>query len=140
VRLDGRQPLDSSHTLHAELNQAFQHQFGEPFRNALFVTNDKNQAINYGEIYIIFPIGEYTYLWSPDIEDIFNKYEEKLKDISDEDFVYDLLGKSDYYTERLDRAIKSGNEIMMRCGSYYAIRQSSLDVNTQMGIQAIIDL
>ena len=140
VRLDNRQPLDSSNSVHAELNRVFQDQFGEPFRNALFVTNDKYQANNYGEIYIIFPRGNFTFLWSPDMEDIFNAYENKLHTESDEDFVYALLRNNNYYTNSLPKAIHSGNEIMMRCGSYYAIRQSSLDVNTQMGIQAIINL
>ena len=140
VRLDNRRPLDSNQSVHDELNKLFKEQFGEPFRNAMFCSSDQSQVSSYGEVYIIFPIGDFTFLWSPDVEDTFAKYEHRLSHISDEDFVYKLVAENDYYTDNLTKAIQSGNEIMMRCKRYYALRLSSLTRDQQNGMQLILAL
>jgi len=140
VRLTDRKPKDTPKAIHDALNYAFVKDYGAEFRNALFVTNDMYQAGGYGALYIIFPRGNFTFLWSPDIPDIFTHYENKQTKQSDEDFVLDLLNNNDYSTNNLQEAIKSTNEIMIRCNSYYALRVRHLSNSQLQGIQLIINL
>lgn len=57
-RLKDRKPVDTSNEVHTAVDDYFIKKFGWAGRsNAVFVTTDYGQAINYGYKYLCFPIG-----------------------------------------------------------------------------------
>lgn len=141
VRLDKRTPMDSTDDLHALINDYFIEKHGAPFRNAMFATGDRALAGEYGKIYSVFPIGNFEFLWSPDVKDLWaasssyrnarvryttrpkhmwkegerDKYWTQVQD----QFKKEIL--AGYVSKDLSAAIESGKEIMVRSKSYYAI-------------------
>jgi hypothetical protein len=77
-----RPSLDTNDMIHDDLNKAFQKKFGYPARaSSMFVTGSMYMALEYGKIYAVFPIGNYKYLWSHEIDDLYN-YFNKIVNIS----------------------------------------------------------
>lgn len=117
VRTD-RSPKDTPKKMHDYIDNWFNKKFGIKFRSqALFVSGDKDIANQFGKVWIVFPINDYDYLWSPffkdmteDIDDaimtrvkkLFNSYE-----LSKEDFEY--IQK---YGSYASISIYRGNEIL----------------------------
>ena len=139
ARLNDRKPMNSSRVMHDFLNSWFEKNYGHPFRNGVFVTGDMNFAENYGFINVIFPIGEFEYLWSPTYEDLYVHLgklciELKEKGILQRDYNCKEINKDtkimkyildnkmvEFKNNDLKSAIKSGHEIMLWCKSYYSI-------------------
>lgn len=147
VRLSNRIPVDMPDDVHKKLNQYFTMKYGAPFRNALFVTGDYDIAIEYGNVYAIFPIGNFKFLWSEHVHDLLNAWNEydngfdpetydptDMHDVKQKEeykqylkqFYTEIL-KAGYKTKDLRKAIKSGHEIMLRCKSYYAVNYDIFD-------------
>lgn len=71
VRTD-RRPTDTNKVLHRDLDKMFQKKFGYLVRSSsIFVTNDIGVADSYGTTYMIFPIGNFKFVWSPGIVDLY---------------------------------------------------------------------
>jgi len=145
VRLEDREPKDINLDLHNQINEYFNENYGAPFRNSIHVTADEPQAWEYayggsdsGSVYIIFPVGKFDFLWSPKISDMLDaamghdlqrygnvsnalRDQEKLKKYW-ERFKNEALAT--YQTTDLKSAIKSGNEVMIRCQEYYGLRET----------------
>lgn len=136
ARLTNRHPSATPLKIHKFLNKQFENQFGHPFRNAVFATGDPGVAEYYSKeitneiiprfsIYSIFPIGEFEYIWSPDILDLYDKLGEF--DYGDitlskkvKEYIMDEIIPSYKNTDLLE-AIKSGHEIMLWCEKYYGL-------------------
>jgi hypothetical protein len=119
VRLGDRKPKDTPHDLHEIINDYFTDKFGEPFRNAMFVVGSDRIAGEYGQQYSIFPAGNFTFLWSDQITDL---YEE----LAIDEMSFLRNGQADqvlssYRNTDLQRAILSKHEIMIRCESYHGL-------------------
>ena len=140
VRLDSRRPQEMDVQHHDTINNYFTEAFGEPFRNALFATGDSDASNYFGSNYFIFPIGKFTFLWSWEIDDL-NFH---MHDLLDELFknrnspipptpeqkaegLVKALRNVDYETDDFQKAVKSGNEIMIRCKEYYAMPADLID-------------
>lgn len=142
IRLNNRTPKDMPLKIHNKLNQYFLMKHGAKFRNALFVSGDDSVASEYGSLYRVFPIGNFEFLWSPMVSDLYTewedydpgynwnrdseemqaeKYKKSLKKFHD-----DIL-KSNYTTSNLPAAINSRNEIMLRGKQYYALEETIAD-------------
>lgn len=134
VRLTDRTPSDMPQNMHDRLNKFFTIKFGAPFRNALFVSGSSSMAMEYGnETYVIFPIGEFKFLWSPQVPDLWNIWDELRPlqgGMTDEEFKKVEKEQFEKFYNRylttfqdtdLKAAIKSNHEIMLRCKSYYAV-------------------
>lgn len=66
-----RKPRDTSILIHNLFDHYFKQHFGIPYRsNALFTTTQSSVAEQYGNVYAVFPIGNYKILTSPIIEDL----------------------------------------------------------------------
>jgi len=138
VRLLKRRPTDTSEGAHELLNKSFTTLFGEPFRNAMFASGDFTVTNDYGNLYMVFPIGEFTFIWSSDVKDIFSEHENQLDRIAAgydpedgtmpiddiEGTMLEYVNNLGYHTTDLKNAIASGSEIMIRCESYYALQIS----------------
>lgn len=71
VRKD-RYPKDTSIEWHNALDDAFKSHFGWKARSeGLFVSHNKT-ADSYGDVYIVFPVGKYRYLWSESYDDLYS--------------------------------------------------------------------
>jgi len=127
VRLNDRDPMSTDKTKHVRINDYFTRTFGEPFRNALFVSGDEKQAGSYGKTSIIFPIGDFTFLWAPEVNDMAIKLAGRWPMVQGyeippkQEQADALLSRYNYTTVDLVGAIMSGQEIMIRCKEYYAI-------------------
>jgi len=134
ARLDDRMPSAMGMTAHNVINDYFTERFGEPFRNSVFCVSNPNLASSFGEVYNVFPIGEFTSLWSPKVEDLNYKMPLWIRDLmkgTDEymDKVGDLWETLDSYryrTDDLNSAAAFGHEIMIRCKEYYAIPKAHI--------------
>jgi len=119
-----RIPTNTDVELHLELDSEFNKRYGHKYRsNALFVTGDVSEANEYGSVFMIFPIGDFKYLWNERIDDLFlftdilsgNKPE-----YSSGTYKEKLL--STYKSTNMMRAINSEVEIMLACKQYYGLR------------------
>ena len=118
VRKD-RKPKDMSKKETAIFNKEFEeaHKVKNIRNTSLFTTGELNNVYYYGVAYRIFPIGNYTYWWNPEVVDLFKTY--------DKDGGVPLLEKlaKGYKNTDLTKAIRSGNEIMFVCDEYYALNR-----------------
>lgn len=74
--LNARAPKDSAPAIHGMLDQHFEKKFGHPFRSdAIFVTSGQGIASDYGRVFLVFPRGDFHYLWSPKIIDAYNSFD-----------------------------------------------------------------
>ena len=132
VRTD-RQPMDFGIDQHSELDKWFNDKFGFKARSqAVFCFGDdvwSGVMKQYGPEYLIFPIGEFEYVWSPEIKDLFMaaqgemyyyqddvSYEDRKKHTSLELY----MNAQGYKSTGLDKAVTMRNEIMIKCDKYYA--------------------
>jgi len=73
-----RIPLGSPMAMHLAYNAMFK-AMGCPANrsNSVFVSGDRDTAAFYGTPYVIFPMGEFTYVWSQKYDDLMNfRYED----------------------------------------------------------------
>ena len=124
VRKD-RKPTDMPAPITKDFNIEFEEEHGVAnIRNiSLFASGSRATASEYGKIYRIFPIGNYTYWWNPDVEDLYQYWTEERT----------ILPEA-YKNTDLIKAIKSDNEIMFVCDEYYAI-----DANFSKSYDYVID-
>ena len=146
IRLDERTPKDIPKELHDKINQYFNQKFGGSFRNALFATGDYIQAKNYGNVYYIFPIGDFNFLYNPNIEDLFMNYDEYRpwvhpdKDTRTpeeqqaqvqaaiEEFFNEEIVDGQWDNTSIKAAIDSGMEVMIRAKrGYHAVSLEAIE-------------
>jgi len=132
VHLTSRKPMTTNNEIHHLINDYFTRQFGEPFRNALFVSGDHTQASGYGNTVLsIFPIGDFTFVWSPGVNDMYDVTWPRPGGFSNvtpsQEAVDYTLEPYKYTNKSFTAAIHSGNEIMIRCNEYYAVTQTVVE-------------
>ena len=127
VRVD-RKPKNTSAAVHHLIDEVFYKLFGIYGRSAcVFVSGDQSEVNPYGRIHAVFPIGDFEFLWSPGVIDLFyqeSEIEAHIHGLSDKNALAaltDYVEDSGYRTTDLPRAIHSGHEIMIQCSEYYAL-------------------
>jgi hypothetical protein len=74
-----RRVRDSNPKYHALYNQLIRLAGGTANRtNSMFVVGNRHQAGGYGATYAVFPIGPFTYTWSPVWEDWYTTHQEDI--------------------------------------------------------------
>jgi hypothetical protein len=172
-----RRPLDTPLELHNIWNNAFKKKFGWNVRSeGVFVTGDDFQAGEFGAyVYLVFPIGEFKYVWSSKYKDISadtstdndeisiyeyfldrkHKHEMEIKKIWFKENRFKTFNRQEFdewkkkreadihkdivmrtedminsFTDRnFKKAIKSGNEISIKCDAYYMV---SIEYNREL--------
>lgn len=130
-RLEDREPKDTKKVVHDAINKFFEKHFGWKARNGVFASGHISTAHMYGKPYAIFPIGSFSYVWSPDVVDLHGDYGHFLDNYAEyED--YDQLERGlehglKWKTDDLQTAIKKGNEIMLNCKAYYMMDVDLVD-------------
>lgn len=135
VRKD-RKSLSTPDVYHQAIEGWLQGEFGVAGRTgSVFVYGERSamHTEDYGQPYIIFPRGEFKFLWSPVVGDLYDvlimEFGPAFKlgrtdEVSPEDITRYV--KSLQYTDRdFNLALQSGNEIMIECDEYYAIPMNS---------------
>jgi hypothetical protein len=143
VRQD-RKPRNTDKERHSIADTLFLKHFGFKARsNAVFVTGSEMEASYYGTSYMVFPMGSYQFVWSPQVRDFTMAIDDfsvwrpvGIKDT----MMVTIHGKAytdspAYIEKSLDRwisdkykkdsiinAIKSGNEVMLHCDQYVAVK------------------
>lgn len=130
-------PRDSPSKLHNEVNQFFEMKFHYPFRNGLFASGKWSTAKTYGAVGVIFPIGEFEWLCNTErqFHDLTGHYERNvdLLRTNNPELEYDERSEqaADITLEKLKaskmwnfninlpQCIANGNEIMLKCNSFY---------------------
>ena len=129
-----RRPKDTPSDTQKSLDELFYEYFEiEPRKNGVFTTKNYGVASGYSDIHrdgseIFFPIGEYKYIWSEQVDDLYSA----LEDIADEfpeeldrfsigetdiDIFRDLI--STYEMDSIELAERQ--EITFLCDEYYLI-------------------
>ena len=143
VRLDYRQTKDMNVSIHIAMNDWMTKKFGEPFRNGLFVSGSRNVVNMYGRTYIIFPIGNFTFLYHDKFSDIYSTYssfhwtyqddigntpDKKTMTKFSKKFVKHIasVNNGNWKQDTIEQASMSKNEIMIRCKEYYAVRNDTI--------------
>ncbi len=133
-----RSPSDSLIEIHEFADMWFQQHFGWRARSqGTFVTGRKTEAAAYGHPHLIFPVGEFDYIWSPKIHDLYTAIPQTV-DV-DQDEVYKILGDGDYQDANLNQGLRKGNEVMLKCKSYVAIRHKPSSPRYGDPIDAMLD-
>ena len=82
-----REPKDTPLWIHRQLDDMFYKKFGIKARSStLFTTGDKGVASSYGDVFIVFPKGQYTVLWSEDVGDLYERIKHIYTDALDTDY------------------------------------------------------
>lgn len=146
-----RKPRDSSKVAHDGMNSIFIKAVGLPLRSAsLFCTKNKGVAESYDRPFVIFPIGEVYFAWSPYISDPYEVYIDQsisstlsaqfkrlmpeitkkfpnitsVESLLDNDrainYALSLIPDAWVYDHDISKC-PSHNEIMVACDRYYAV-------------------
>ena len=122
-----RKPRHTPDKEHTVFNAWFEKEFGWKARSdGLFTFGDlgtNTTALSYyGDRHLIFPIGDFKYVWSPIVGDLYAEYP---GDLTDHD---KWLGAQGYTDKNLNKAIGLGHtEIMIKAEKFYAIRAIHVD-------------
>ena len=117
VRTD-RKPMNTDDDIHKVTDDWFNEKFGIRGRSgAMFATGNFGEARAYGTVYCIFPIGDFKFVWSPVVKDLFVAG----RDINSAKDAVPYLDKAGYRDTDFGKAIKSGKEIMIACKEYYML-------------------
>ncbi|WP_300760225.1 hypothetical protein [Janthinobacterium sp.] len=131
VRKD-RKSLSTPDVYHRAIDGWMQDEFGIAARTgSVFVFGERSahHTENYGQPYIIFPRGDFKFLWSPVVGDLYDalimEFGPAFKmgrtdEVSPEDITR-YVKSLQYTDEDFNLALQSGNEIMIECDEYYAI-------------------
>lgn len=131
-----REPKDTISHLHRYFDLWFEARFGHKFRSAAVFCSGSPPTF-YGTKYAIFPIGKWSYVWSPNIRDLSEdfgyRYDQLMIDSNrtpkgvlsfnaiPKIDVFDTMDTLGYTNNGLDKALAGSNEIMVDCESYLAV-------------------
>jgi len=148
VRLNDRTPKDTDESTHDYINREFTKLYGAPFRNALFVSGSVQNTIRYGFPFQIFPVGQFKFIWSPTVNDLWIETQklhrtmqlpnrsggedamlknEQLKSQARKEFNEKVLNS--YQTTDISDALINRREIMIRVKQYYAVSFDNITNN-----------
>ena len=140
ARLDDRRSLTTGSSEQVVYNKWFEANLGHPWRNGVFCTGNYEQALNYGSLNIIMPIGKFDFLWHETIPDLYthmthvrayrdgrsdrdnpNPVPMELKWIPDGiNYALDSF-KDGWRTDNMQSAIESEGEITLWVQEYYTM-------------------
>lgn len=126
VRQD-RKPLDFTKVRSEIIDDWFMEKFGIRARSQCMFAGGNGITVgelkHYGTPCVVFPVGAFKYVWSPEVGDLYGKMNIPWGDKTAEQWTEEthaFLENQKYQTDGLDAALRTNNEIMIKCDSYYA--------------------
>jgi hypothetical protein len=106
---DNRRPKDMNPELSTMFDEMFYKKFGFHARsNAIFCTGNYNDAIRYGNVYMIFPVGKYKFIYSNMIRDLYP-----------ESNIIDINGKDEWIKNKLNTYTNATGDEFREDWEYY---------------------
>lgn len=138
-RLRNRRPVNTPQHLHDKVNEIFEPKFGWKIRNGVFCygftsLNDVPDELGYGKQYLCFPIGNFSFVFSPDHFDLCGHFHEMNYSVNDE-HINNLVFRDDSIREAIDSfKYRNGlsNEISINVPTYYLIDVKHRDTIAQI--------
>lgn len=142
----GRKPKDMGKIMHDLLNdEIFRPEFGWNVRDGIFASS--KLLTYYGDPYLFFPVGEFKYVWSPTVQDLYEDMFDKNKldflyyyvpgKLINSSYVNDLTEEVVkisiknlqlmYQDNNFKMAVRSENEIAFKCDKYYIVNRYMVD-------------
>jgi hypothetical protein len=114
-----RYPKNSSQELHDIFDNGLKKIFGwKPRSEGVFVYPiHKLSNISGPRAYLFYPIGEFKYIWSPKIRDLYNIQTDAIN--NPEKFIKMYIDKN--LLKSFKGQLNHSNEIMFKCDSYYLV-------------------
>lgn len=124
VRTD-RMPFDTPTEFHEMFNKDFKKKFGWAARSeGLFISGSEDLAESYGPLYMIWPIGNYKYIWSKKVTDLFGMTPSVNDPATEQEYFEQNqwpTALESYVKTNLSNGLKAEVEIMVQCKYYYAL-------------------
>lgn len=143
-----RGPRDTPGIINTYIVKWFQDNTGLPFRkeHTLFATGSRKEAEDYGRAFLVFPIGQFEYCWSPVYKDLTLQFEHmQMKHYSTAEIqqeVHRVISNGNYEINYgLQQAIQARKEIMIYCKEYYILDYDAIatDYRTRIDVQGFLD-
>ena len=128
------------------VNDVFKKKFGwRPRTEGVFTDIDVREAMEYGNSHMFYPIGEYKYIYNPDVRDLYiytplNVVSSYIHGYSFSDSFQKRLNEwlkwlDDYKDKGLKQNVQHGKgfEVVWKCKQYYLV-DSDLDKQMEKGI------
>lgn len=125
-------PKDSAPFVHHAVNEKAMEVLGVPLRSMTFATGSVVVTKEYGEPYVMIPIGEYNLYYSTVVEDLFSNSEDVMSSESREQFMTNKISKM-LESERFVRAIQTIAE-------YLGVGTLRLMISTEIIFNRLPDL
>lgn len=144
-----RKPVDMPPAVSEAIDDYFEEKTGARWRStSVFASGNPSAARYYGNLFCLFPIGEFHYCWSPRVSDLFNNVDRKLgnyglkyqnfkvvlgatgeeehpedREIAFETLTHVIMPSFAYQVDTgLTEAIAmASSEVMIRCDKYYLV-------------------
>ena len=139
-----RVPMNMEREEAASLDRGFQKKFGwKPRSSGVFVSGSDREARGYSGlavgVHAIFPMGDFKFVWSPFIEDLYTDMPTAIKKTKiafdkiriRKEGVLEVLAQEMFTDKDLCKARRSNNEVVIGCKTYYALDGNNImDDNT----------
>lgn len=123
-----RRPTNTDPHVHDQMNDWFEKKFKIKARSeTVFTTGRFADAKGYGTVYCIFPIGDFKFIWSPKIDDLFVRLRAE-----HEADIPGFLDAADYQDDDLAQALRGDREIMVACKEYYLLLANTPEQRMQV--------
>jgi hypothetical protein len=119
-------PKDTDMKNHNFMNEAFTKEYGHPFRNGLFTSGSRFNAAQYGDLFVIIPVGHFDWLCNLNFEDAYTILTGDIFDVGRE--VEKVVGDDGWiHNKDLIKCIHSRNEIMLwPSNGFYAFQSDDI--------------
>lgn len=129
-----RQPMHTPKVVQEEIDDYFEMLTGIRFRQrGVFCTGSAIFARQYGRPCYVFPKGDFKFLWSPKVRDLYSTLRQDADIVSGEEYssalklakmidnVKQVLPQYHYMDDEFEAAVHSNYEIMIYCAEYLAV-------------------
>jgi len=131
-----RRPLDTTVDIHNEIDNLFLKKYGWRARSEGLFCWIKMFNDIFFRTWLVFPVGNYKYLWSPSVEDLWNQLGNISSNNTQDNVEYFEDTYIDtYYSDRIKMAVKYGVEVMVKCDYAYLVKIELIEsVNEMLGL------